>query len=119
MRELKFCMMLLEDENEQLHNDLDEKNAQADELEEKLDRTFAQVAEKEAEVQHISHELRLKVREFDAAKVRSRDALHLHIPADPISDSTGINGAPFLRFQQDPHRKACARPGAVCFEART
>ncbi|KAK8242425.1 hypothetical protein IWZ00DRAFT_375922 [Phyllosticta capitalensis] len=84
MRELKFCMMLLEDENEQLHNDLDEKNAQADELEEKLDRTFAQVAEKEAEVQHISHELRLKVREFDAAKTQLASMEHLSSDSNKI-----------------------------------
>ncbi|KAK7510056.1 uncharacterized protein IWZ02DRAFT_465122 [Phyllosticta citriasiana] len=84
IRELKFCMMLLEDENEQLHNDLDEKDTKYEELEGKLDDVFAQVAEKEAEVQRISHDLRIKTREFEAAKAQLASMEHISSDSNKI-----------------------------------
>ncbi|KAK8163624.1 hypothetical protein IWX90DRAFT_234555 [Phyllosticta citrichinensis] len=84
IRELKFCMMLLEDENEQLHNDLDERDTKYEELEGKLDDAFAQVAEKDAEVQRSSHDLRIKTREFEAAKAQLASMEHISSDSNKI-----------------------------------
>ncbi|GME36044.1 Viral a-type inclusion protein [Neofusicoccum parvum] len=77
VRKLRFQVLLLEDENDELQDQLQEEEQRSDKLETALDDALAQLRETEAATQRLSNELRMKTREAENMKVR------LPLPIDP------------------------------------
>jgi len=70
IRKLKFQILLLEDENDELHEQLTQEEDRADGLEHDVEDAAARSEELEVELQNVSNELRIKLRETDTLKVR-------------------------------------------------
>lgn len=72
IRKLRCQILLLEDENDELHDQLAEEESRADRLEGTLDDSLEQLRVKEAEVLRLQNELRVKARASDTMKVSKR-----------------------------------------------
>ncbi|KAF2835134.1 hypothetical protein M501DRAFT_1026885 [Patellaria atrata CBS 101060] len=68
IRKLRLQLLLLEDENDELNDQLEREQKRGDELEHSVNDAWAQLEESETEVQRVSNELRMKVRELDTVK---------------------------------------------------
>ncbi|KAF2147261.1 uncharacterized protein K452DRAFT_314462 [Aplosporella prunicola CBS 121167] len=68
IRKLRCQILLLEDENDELHDQLAEEESRADRLEGTLDDSLEQLKVKEAEVLRLQNELRVKARASDTMK---------------------------------------------------
>ena len=71
VRKLKFQLVLLEDENDVLEEQLTQAEESADGMEGELGAALARQEELEGEVQTATNDLRSKLRESDAMRVRS------------------------------------------------
>lgn len=69
IRKLRFQLLLLEDENDGLHEQLQAEDVRMEELEQSLDDALARSEQKEAELQTVFNELRMKTREMEITKV--------------------------------------------------
>lgn len=70
IRKLRFQILLLEDENDDLQDQLQEEEQRSDKLETTLDDALAQLRKRDADIQRISNQLRMKMREAENMKVR-------------------------------------------------
>ncbi|KKY28326.1 putative viral a-type inclusion protein [Diplodia seriata] len=78
IRKLRFHALVLEDENDELQDQLQEEEQRSDKLETTLDDALAQLREREADMQRISNELRMKMREAEnmKAELASMETIH-------------------------------------------
>jgi len=70
MRKLRLQILLLEDENQDLHEQLLSEEEHADQLEQDLEDALARSDGLEEEAQRATNELRSKARELDIKRVR-------------------------------------------------
>ncbi|KAF4301442.1 hypothetical protein GTA08_BOTSDO10781 [Botryosphaeria dothidea] len=68
IRKLRFQILLLEDENDDLQDQLQEEEQRSDKLETTLDDALAQLRKRDADIQRISNQLRMKMREAENMK---------------------------------------------------
>jgi len=69
IRKLKYQLLLLEDENEDIIEQLDNEEAHAQNLEQDLENALARCEELDNEVQRLNEELRVKLRESSTMRV--------------------------------------------------
>jgi len=79
IRKLRFQLLLLEDENDELHAQLGEEEAHADGSQLSLDETLGALEEVKAEKQRVVSELRMRARELDTIKVSTTSRGFLRI----------------------------------------
>ncbi|KAK0645041.1 Myosin heavy chain [Lasiodiplodia hormozganensis] len=68
IRKLRFQVLLLEDENDDLQDQLQEEDQRCGKLETALDDALARLRERDADLQRVSNELRMKMREAENMK---------------------------------------------------
>lgn len=69
IRRLRFQLLLLEDENDELNNQLAEEEARVEDLEQSVIDALSQLDRSESNAQRLNNELRLKARDLDNMKV--------------------------------------------------
>jgi chromosome segregation ATPase len=69
LRKLRVNQCLLQDENNELHEQLEEEQARADELEEALDEMMMQLDQHKAEAELVQNQFRTQSREVANLKV--------------------------------------------------
>ena len=70
VRKLRFQMLLLEDENEELQDSLAQEEEKSDDLTRRLDEAHVSYESLDAELRNTTNELRLRNRELDNMRVR-------------------------------------------------
>ena len=69
IRKLRLQLLLLEDENEELHNQLVSEEERSDNLEQDRDDALLRVGELGTELQEATNDIRLQTRELESLKV--------------------------------------------------
>lgn len=78
IRKLRVSQCLLQDDNGDLHEQLDEEQARSDDLENALDEALTQLDEQKAVGEVTHNQLRTQSREVANLKVRSLTRIHLN-----------------------------------------
>jgi hypothetical protein len=76
IRKLRVSQCLLQDDNGDLHEQLDEEQARSDDLENALDEALTQLDEQKALGEATHNQLRTQSREVANLKVRSLTRIH-------------------------------------------
>ncbi|KAJ9667828.1 hypothetical protein H2201_002014 [Coniosporium apollinis] len=84
IRKLRFQLLLLEDENDELHAQLGEEEAHADGLQLNLDETLGALEEVKAEKQRVVSELRMRARELDTIKAEVMSLQNMSLDSTKI-----------------------------------
>jgi predicted RNase H-like nuclease (RuvC/YqgF family) len=74
IRKLRVSQCLLQDDNSDLHEQLEEEQARSDELENALDEALAQLDEQKARDEEAQNQIRTQARENANLKVRKQTA---------------------------------------------
>ena len=105
IRKLRVAQCLLQDDNSDLHEQLEDEQARSDELEASLEEALAQLDEQRAEAEAAQNTIRTQAREVANLKVSTSGLpINALLAYTPSGRAQGY-GERHIRLQQDPLRQ--------------